>query len=73
MSDLFRKKSLDRISSPEQLDDYIHVTSPSVVLVLAALILILLGMFAWGILGRVPVEGADGVTKIIAPITLLTN
>ncbi len=73
MSDLFRQKSIEKISSPEQLDDYIRVTSPSVVLVIAAIILILLGMLAWGILGRVPVEGADGVTKLIAPITILIN
>ena len=25
---IFRKKSLDRLSSPEQLNDYLHVTSP---------------------------------------------
>ena len=36
---LFRKKSLDRITSPEQLDEYLHVTSPSVWILLAAAIL----------------------------------
>ena len=29
MSNLFRKKSMDRISSPEQLNDYIRVSTPS--------------------------------------------
>ena len=26
---IFRKKSLERISSPEEVDDYMKVTSPS--------------------------------------------
>ena len=45
---LFRKKSLERISSPEQLDDYLHVTTPSVWLVMGAMILLLAGILLWG-------------------------
>ncbi|MEG0090501.1 MAG: hypothetical protein RSA20_01660, partial [Oscillospiraceae bacterium] len=48
---MFRKKSLDTISSPEQLDDYIRVTSCGVWIVLGALILLLIGIFAWGVFG----------------------
>lgn len=44
---LFRKESMERISSPEKLDDYLHVTTPAVWLVLAAAILLLAGLFAW--------------------------
>ena len=44
---LFRKKSLERISSPDQLDEYLHVTRPSLWLLLAAVILILVGMMVW--------------------------
>ena len=44
---IFRKKSLDKISSPESLGDYLHVTSPTVWLILAAIILILAGVLAW--------------------------
>ena len=33
---LFRQKSLDRVNSPEQLNDYIRVTTPSVWLILFA-------------------------------------
>ena len=44
---IFRKKSLDKISSPESLGDYLHVTSPSVWLILAAIILLLAGVLAW--------------------------
>ena len=45
---VFRKKSLERISSPEQLNDYLRVTNPTVWLVLAAVILLLLGVIVWG-------------------------
>ena len=60
---IFRQKSLDRVSSPEQLNDYIRVTTPSVWLVLAALILMLVGMLAWSILGTVEAVGPDGTRE----------
>ena len=44
---VFRQKSLDQISSPEQLNDYMRVTNPSVWIVLAAVILLLAGMILW--------------------------
>ncbi len=73
MSELFRKKSMDRISSPEQLNDYIKVTTPSVWLVLVATIIILIGVLAWSSHGTVEQEKADGTTKIVHPITFVTN
>ncbi len=45
---IFRKKSLDRIQSPEQLNDYLRVTNPSVWVLLAAVIVLLAGMLVWG-------------------------
>jgi len=44
---IYREKSLDRISSPEQLNDYLRVTSVSVWVILAAVILLLVGMLIW--------------------------
>ena len=38
---LFRKKSVERVSSPEQLNDYIRVANPSLWLVLGAVIVLL--------------------------------
>lgn len=70
---IFRKKSLDKVSSPEQLNDYIRVTNPSVWLVLLAIILLLVGMLAWSILGTVEGVDADGVARAIHPITLVIN
>ena len=45
---LFRKESVERVSSPEQLSDYLHVTSPATWVVLAAVILLLVSLFVWG-------------------------
>jgi len=44
---IFRKKTLDRISSPEQLTDYLRVTSPGIWIVLAAIVTLLVGFFVW--------------------------
>ena len=44
---LYRQKSIDRISSPEQLNDYLRVTSASVWVILAAVILLLAGLLIW--------------------------
>ncbi|MBQ8094655.1 MAG: hypothetical protein IJ242_13940 [Clostridia bacterium] len=44
---LFREKSVERISSPEQLNDYLHVTSPGIWILLIAVIVLLAGLFLW--------------------------
>ena len=44
---LFRKASLESISSPEQLTDYMRVTNPSSLLVLGAVLILLLGAVTW--------------------------
>ena len=49
---IFRKTSLDRISSPEQLNDYIRVTNPGVWMILCAVILLLVGICVWSVYGQ---------------------
>lgn len=51
-NNIFRKKSIDRVSSPEQLDDYIRVSNPGVWMVLAAVIILLVGICIWGVFGH---------------------
>ena len=48
---IFRKKTLERISSPEQLSDYLRVTNPGIWIILSAVILILVGMMSWAAVG----------------------
>ena len=73
MGNPFKKKSVDRVQSPEELNDYIRVTSPSVWLVLLAIVLLLIGIVAWSILGTVQGVDPNGEAKTIHPITLVTN
>ncbi len=55
---IFRQVSLDRLSSPEQLDQLVQVLTPRVWLFWAPLAAIALGALAWGFLGAVPVTVA---------------
>ena len=60
---IFREKSMDYISSPEQLNDYLKVTKPSVWVVLFAVILLLAGIFVWGASAYI-VSSAEGVAEV---------
>ena len=68
---VFRKKTLDRIASPEQLTDYLRVTNPGIWVVLVAVILLLAGVFAWSMVGtletkvEVKIVVADHTAEII--------
>ena len=50
--DLFRKESLSQLSSPDQLTDYIRVSTPATWVLLTAIILLLAGTCVWGVFGR---------------------
>jgi len=47
-STLFRESSLARISSPEDLNDYVRVANPGVWIVLIAIVILLAGFIVWG-------------------------
>lgn len=61
---IFRQTSMDRISSPEQLNDYIRVSNPGVWIILGTILLLLAGVCVWGIFGRLEtVSEAWGVVS----------
>ena len=60
---IFRKQSMESVSSPEQLGDYITSASPSVWLVLIAIILLLVGVCVWGIFGRLDTTVTAGAVS----------
>ncbi len=62
-STLFRKKSMARISSPEDLTSYLRVTSPGMWIILAAVIALLVGLFAWSAVGTL--ETSVDATAIV--------
>ncbi len=55
---IFRKVALERLSSPEQLDQLLQVTDARGWLALAALAALLATALGWGIWGSVPTEAA---------------
>ena len=61
---LFREKAINKISSPEDLSNYLHVTRPSVWLMLVAVILMLGGMLVWS-----SVAGIDSFATGTAEVT----
>lgn len=56
MAELFRKSSLEKLSSPEQLDKMIVITPPSFWMALAGAGIIIAGALAWSVFGRLPVN-----------------
>lgn len=59
---IFRQASVDRVSSPEQLDKYIKVITPGAAVTLLCLVCLVCGGLVWGIFGKIPVTAnAPGV------------
>lgn len=61
-NEIFRKKAMDKMKSPENLNDYVHVTNPGVWLLLAAVIVLLVGAVIWGTFGRIESTKAVAVS-----------
>ena len=71
---IFRQKSLDRISSPEEIDNYMKVTRSSLWLTLGVIVLLLAALILWSVTARIEANTlVDGqtVTEEIAPISFL--
>lgn len=45
---LFRQKSLEKVTSPEQLKQYIRVSNPGIWMLLSAIAILLVGVVVWG-------------------------
>lgn len=52
-NEIFRKKSLDRINSPENLNEYIRVTNPGIWLLMIGVVVLLIGALIWGYAGSI--------------------
>lgn len=69
-NNLFRKKSIDKISSPEELNDYLQITKPSTWIILVAILIILLGGLYWAVVGQVEVKVDAAVISTGNDVTL---
>ena len=54
MAELYRKSSLERISSPDQLDTMLKISSPMSWLALAGATMIVVITIVWAFIGRIP-------------------
>jgi HlyD family secretion protein len=71
---IYRKVALERLSSPEQLDQLLQVTRPRGWLALAAIGAVLVAGLTWGIWGSIPTEAQGegilqsegGVSEVVA-------
>ncbi len=66
-NDLFRKKSLEHISSPESLHDYMRVTSPRLWMILGAIAVLLIGLIVYAATARL--ENTLDMTFEVTEIT----
>ncbi|KAB8315267.1 NHLP bacteriocin system secretion protein [Tolypothrix campylonemoides VB511288] len=67
---LFRKESIERLSSPERLDQLMHVVSPKSWLPLTALGSLVAVAIVWSIYGRIPIT-VEGRGALIYPRTVV--
>lgn len=81
-SNLFRKSTLDRISSPEQLNSYIKTTSLNLTLIIVSVFSILFAGFVWIFTSSVPkyeeipgiiVESYSGEKKLYSFVDIGTS
>src|SRR5688572_25729322 len=63
---IFRQEALDRLSSPEGLDQLFSLVGMKSWVPLTALALLVAGAAAWAVLGRVP-ETVEGAGVLINP------
>ncbi|MDZ7993931.1 MAG: NHLP bacteriocin system secretion protein [Nostoc sp. EfeVER01] len=68
-SNLFRKEALERISSPEELDQIMQVVSPKKWLPLVAVGSLVASGLTWSFLGRIPIT-VMGTGIIVYPSTI---
>lgn len=51
-SNIYREKSLKRISSPEELDRYVKISNPGTWIVLSIVLVLLVSILLWGFFGN---------------------
>ena len=49
---IFRETSIEKVKSPDNLNEYIRIANPGVWTLLAAILFLLLGLCLWGVFGQ---------------------
>lgn len=72
--ELFRKSALDKLASPERLDQLIQITSPYGWLTLGALMFVIIVTIVWGVFGTIPTTvEANGILTRTGGIYLIQS
>ena len=58
---LFKKSNMEKISSPEQLHNYVRVANPGLWMVLSAIVILLVGVVVWGFIGKIDTTMATAI------------
>lgn len=70
---IFRGKSIQKVQSPDNLNEYIRVSNPGIWILMVSIVFLLLGLCIWGCFGqlRTVVQGQavceNGVVSCILP------
>ena len=70
---IFREKSIQKVQSPDNLNEYIRVSNPGIWILLVSILFLLLGLCIWGCFGQlrtvVQTEARceDGVVSCLLP------
>ena len=70
---IFRKSSIERLSSPEQIDEYVKVISPPMRMAVIAFVLLIAGLLVWALFYEIDTvitcDGfvTDGVLTVSVP------
>jgi hypothetical protein len=81
-SGLFRKSTLERVSSPEQLNEYVKVTNPSLIVILIGIFTILTAGVVWIFSSGIPktasltgiaVTDSSNVQKVYCYVSIDTS
>lgn len=70
---IFREKSIQKVQSPENLNEYIRVSNPGIWILLVSIAFLLLGLCIWGCFGQlrtvISVEATceNGVVSCVLP------
>lgn len=68
-NNVFRQKNIDKINSPESLNDYVRVTSPSVWIILVGTVLLLFGALVFSAYGKIDTNVNVAVCVLNGEIT----
>lgn len=66
-------QSAGRISSPEQLNDYLRVTNPRIWMLLAAIILVVAGLLLWSCFATVEIYASGTARADAGELTVTFN